>query len=127
MRPPSANYSVLYLSMITCHPVEPYLGRSLLDVAAHGNGEGQRDDNTHGGMNLSPRAVHTLSVFQGVYGNKVATLERFKENYKTKLSDEIRQRLVLENDEVSYLQISFFPIFMVSLDVLQRRRPTAGL
>ena len=94
--------------MITCHPVEPYLGRSLLNVAAHGNGEGQRDDNPHGGTNLSPRAVHTLSVFQGVYGNKVATLERFKENYKTKLSDEIRQRLVLENDEVSYLQISFF-------------------
>ena len=37
---------------------------------------------------------------QGVYGDKPATLERFKENYTTKLSDEIKARLVLENDEV---------------------------
>jgi len=121
------NYSVLYLSIVACHPVEPDLDRSLLNVAVHGNGEGQRDDNPHGGTNLGRHMVHTLSVVQGVYGDKLATLERFKENYKTKLSDEIRQRLVLENDEVSYSQGSFFPVFMVSLDVLQRRRPTAGL
>ena len=38
---------------------------------------------------------------QGMFGDKQATIERFKEVYKTKLTDEIRERLVLENDEVS--------------------------
>ena len=36
---------------------------------------------------------------QGVYGDKPSTLERFKENYK-QLPDNIKARLVLENDEV---------------------------
>ncbi|PSR73228.1 hypothetical protein PHLCEN_2v10888 [Hermanssonia centrifuga] len=38
---------------------------------------------------------------KGVYGDKPSTLERFKENYKTKLTDEMKARLVLENDEPS--------------------------
>jgi UV DNA damage endonuclease len=36
----------------------------------------------------------------GVYGDKPSTLARFKENYVT-LPDNIKARLVLENDEVS--------------------------
>ena len=36
----------------------------------------------------------------GIYGDKETTLARFKENYVTKLSDGIKARLVLENDEV---------------------------
>ena len=35
----------------------------------------------------------------GVYGDKPSTLARFKENYVT-LPDNIKGRLVLENDEV---------------------------
>lgn len=37
----------------------------------------------------------------GIYGDKESTLARFKENYTTRLSDRIKARLVLENDEVS--------------------------
>ena len=37
----------------------------------------------------------------GVYGDKPGTLERFKENYINRLSDRVKARLVLENDEVS--------------------------
>jgi UV DNA damage repair endonuclease len=36
-----------------------------------------------------------------VYGDKEVTLARFKENYRTLLSDDIKARLVIENDEVS--------------------------
>jgi len=35
-----------------------------------------------------------------VYNDKQATLERFKANYQEKLSDAVKKRLVLENDEV---------------------------
>ena len=38
----------------------------------------------------------------GIYGDKPSTLARFKENYVTKLKDNVKARLVLENDEVSY-------------------------
>lgn len=37
----------------------------------------------------------------GTYGDKEATLARFKENYTTRLSERVKARLVLENDEVS--------------------------
>ncbi len=37
----------------------------------------------------------------GIYGDKPTTLARFKENYTTKLKDNVKKRLVLENDEVS--------------------------
>lgn len=57
-------------------------------------------------------------MIQGVYGDKTATLERFKKNYKTKLSDEARERLVLENDEVCPFQNSFLPTLMVARDML---------
>lgn len=46
------------------------------------------------------RSIH----MGGIYGDKETTLARFKENYKTKLSDNIKARLVLENDEVSFLR-----------------------
>ncbi|KAI1792678.1 UV-endonuclease UvdE [Ganoderma leucocontextum] len=38
----------------------------------------------------------------GVFGDKKATIERFKETYRTRLTDEMRARLVLENDEMCY-------------------------
>ena len=44
---------------------------------------------------------YMLTVYsQGVYGDKETTLARFKENYTSKLTDEMKARLVLENDEV---------------------------
>jgi UV DNA damage endonuclease len=36
----------------------------------------------------------------GMYGDKPAALERFKKVYRGKLSDGVKRRLVLENDEV---------------------------
>lgn len=38
----------------------------------------------------------------GTYNDKAATLERFKENYTKLLSNGIKKRLVLENDEVPH-------------------------
>ncbi|KAI1505791.1 UV-damage endonuclease [Biscogniauxia marginata] len=45
----------------------------------------------------------------GVFGDKAATLDRFRENYG-KLSDSIKARLVLENDDVSWTVHDLLPI-----------------
>ncbi|RYC58870.1 hypothetical protein CHU98_g7342 [Xylaria longipes] len=45
----------------------------------------------------------------GVFGDKAATLDRFRENYG-KLSGEIKARLVLENDDVSWTVHDLLPI-----------------
>lgn len=47
--------------------------------------------------NLTDFRIH----MGGIYGDKETTLARFKENYTTRLSDKVKKRLVLENDEVS--------------------------
>ncbi|KAI0305110.1 UV-endonuclease UvdE-domain-containing protein [Multifurca ochricompacta] len=43
----------------------------------------------------------------GVYGDKATTLTRFKANYRALLSDEIKARLVVENDEELDLPLVF--------------------
>ncbi|KAI5285290.1 UV-damage endonuclease, partial [Ascosphaera aggregata] len=45
----------------------------------------------------------------GVFGNKEETLERFRKNYAT-LSQEIKNRLVLENDDVGWTVHDLLPI-----------------
>ncbi|KAH7187360.1 UV-endonuclease UvdE-domain-containing protein [Fusarium oxysporum] len=45
----------------------------------------------------------------GVYGGKEATLNRFRENY-AKLSDSVKRRLVLENDDVAWSVHDLLPI-----------------
>lgn len=45
----------------------------------------------------------------GVFGDKAATLDRFRENYKT-LSQDIKNRLILENDDVSWSVHDLLPI-----------------
>jgi UV DNA damage endonuclease len=45
----------------------------------------------------------------GVFGDKAATLDRFRENY-AKLSQDIKNRLVLENDDVSWSVHDLLPI-----------------
>lgn len=45
----------------------------------------------------------------GVFGDKVATLDRFRANYK-RLSHGIKQRLVLENDDVSWSVHDLLPV-----------------
>lgn len=45
----------------------------------------------------------------GVFGDKAATIARFKENY-AKLSKGIKDRLVLENDDVSYSVHDLLPV-----------------
>lgn len=46
----------------------------------------------------------------GVYGDKETTLARFKDNYRTLLSDDIKARLVIENDEMCYNVDDLLPI-----------------
>lgn len=45
----------------------------------------------------------------GVYGNKVLALERFSANF-ARLSDAVKARLTLENDDVSYTPQDLFPL-----------------
>ena len=45
----------------------------------------------------------------GVFGDKAATIERFKENYKL-LPDNVKRRLVLENDDVCYTVHDLLPV-----------------
>jgi len=45
----------------------------------------------------------------GVFGDKAATLDRFRENYKD-LSQSIKNRLVLENDDVSWSVHELLPV-----------------
>lgn len=45
----------------------------------------------------------------GVFGDKAATLDRFRDNYK-RLSQDIKDRLVLENDDVSWSVHDLLPI-----------------
>jgi UV DNA damage endonuclease len=45
----------------------------------------------------------------GTFGDKAATLDRFRENYNT-LSASVKQRLVLENDDVSWSVHDLLPI-----------------
>lgn len=45
----------------------------------------------------------------GTYGDKAATLDRFRENY-SKLTDGVKKRLVLENDDVSWSVHDLLPI-----------------
>lgn len=45
----------------------------------------------------------------GTYGDKAATLNRFRENY-VKLSDGVKRRLVLENDDVAWTVHDLLPI-----------------
>jgi UV DNA damage endonuclease len=45
----------------------------------------------------------------GMFGDKAATLDRFRENYKN-LSKDIKNRLVLENDDVSWTVHDLLPI-----------------
>ncbi|KAI0315922.1 UV-endonuclease UvdE-domain-containing protein [Amylostereum chailletii] len=46
----------------------------------------------------------------GVYGDKPATLARFKEIYSARLSEEAKARLVLENDEICYNADDLLPV-----------------
>lgn len=45
----------------------------------------------------------------GIFGDKAATIERFKENYQ-KLPQKIKDRLVLENDDVCYHVHDLLPV-----------------
>ncbi|CAM1507848.1 Fc.00g046960.m01.CDS01 [Cosmosporella sp. VM-42] len=45
----------------------------------------------------------------GTYGDKAATLDRFRKNY-AKLSDSVKRRLVLENDDVAWSVHDLLPV-----------------
>ncbi|KAI9060043.1 UV-endonuclease UvdE [Trametes sanguinea] len=46
----------------------------------------------------------------GIFNDKQATIERFKNVYRTRLTDEMRARLVLENDEMCYNADDLLPV-----------------
>lgn len=46
----------------------------------------------------------------GVFGDKAATLDRFRENYTNLLTPSIKARLVLENDDVSWSVHELLPV-----------------
>ncbi len=50
------------------------------------------------------------SQMQGVYNDKPTTIARFRENYLNKLTQEMKDRLVLENDEMCYSVDDLLPI-----------------
>ncbi|CCX35426.1 UV-damage endonuclease [Taphrina deformans PYCC 5710] len=64
-------------------------------------------------LNLQPEQRNRDAVMilhlGGAYGDKPATLERFRTNY-ARLSPEVRQRLVLENDDMSWSVSDLLPL-----------------
>ncbi|KAL1936323.1 hypothetical protein VTP01DRAFT_457 [Rhizomucor pusillus] len=59
-------------------------------------------------MGLPPDSIMIIHM-GGVYGDKEAAMLRFEENYK-KLPEQIKRRLVLENDELGYSVSDLLPI-----------------
>lgn len=57
-----------------------------------------------------PRDSVIILHMGGVYNDKPATIERFKHTFKTRLTDEMRARLVLENDEMCYSVDDLLPV-----------------
>ncbi|KAI0826375.1 UV-endonuclease UvdE-domain-containing protein [Irpex lacteus] len=60
-------------------------------------------------MGLGKDSVIILHM-GGVYNDKPTTIARFRENYLNKLTQEMRDRLVLENDEICYSVDDLLPI-----------------
>ncbi|CAG8574041.1 10583_t:CDS:10, partial [Diversispora eburnea] len=62
-------------------------------------------------LNLMNLPLDSIMIIHmgGSYGDKVATLKRFEGNYK-KLNKKIKNRLVLENDEISYSVEDLLPL-----------------
>ena len=57
-----------------------------------------------------PRDSVIILHMGGVYNDKPATIERFKHTFTTRLTDEMRARLVLENDEMCYSVDDLLPV-----------------
>ncbi|KAI0089018.1 UV-endonuclease UvdE-domain-containing protein [Irpex rosettiformis] len=60
-------------------------------------------------MGLGKDSVIILHM-GGVYNDKPSTIARFRENYLNKLTQEMRDRLVLENDEMCYSVDDLLPV-----------------
>ncbi|OCH90178.1 UV-endonuclease UvdE [Obba rivulosa] len=60
-------------------------------------------------MELGKDSVIILHM-GGVYGSKEDTIARFRGVYTTRLTDEMRARLVLENDEICYSADDLLPV-----------------
>ncbi|KIP10813.1 hypothetical protein PHLGIDRAFT_100657 [Phlebiopsis gigantea 11061_1 CR5-6] len=60
-------------------------------------------------MGLGKDSVIILHM-GGVYGDKTTTIARFKTNYTTLLTEEMKARLVLENDEICYSPDDLLPV-----------------
>ncbi|KAI8959072.1 UV-endonuclease UvdE [Daldinia sp. FL1419] len=99
---------------LTTHPGQKFtqLGSPRLEVVRNA----VRDLEYHNEMltllrlpeQLNKDAVMILHM-GGVFGDKEATLDRFRKNY-AKLSDGVKARLVLENDDVSWTVHDLLPI-----------------
>ncbi|KAI9144846.1 UV-endonuclease UvdE-domain-containing protein [Paraphysoderma sedebokerense] len=81
-------------------PREIVIKRSILDLEHHAS--------ILDTMGLSADSIMIIHM-GGVYGDKAAALSRFEENY-CKLSDTVKRRLVLENDEISWNVMELLPL-----------------
>ncbi|KAK9439988.1 SET domain protein [Metarhizium brunneum] len=98
---------------VTTHPGQfTQIGSPKKDVVAASIRDLEYHDEMLSLLSLSEQldrdAVMILHM-GGVYGDKQATLNRFRENYQ-KLSKGVKNRLVLENDDVSWSVHDLLPI-----------------
>jgi len=98
---------------LTTHPGQfTQLGSPRPEVIASAVRDLEYHDELLSLLKLSPQgdrdAVMILHL-GGVFGDKGATLDRFRGNYK-KLSPSIKRRIVLENDDVSWSVHDLLPI-----------------
>ncbi|KAI8581185.1 hypothetical protein K450DRAFT_233504 [Umbelopsis ramanniana AG] len=81
-------------------PNKDVVRRTIVDLQHHANMLNL--------MKLPPDSIMIIHM-GGTYGDKEAALQRFRENYKT-LPQDIKDRLVLENDEICYSVADLLPI-----------------
>ncbi|CAO3695958.1 unnamed protein product [Umbelopsis ramanniana] len=81
-------------------PNKDVIRRTIVDLQHHANMLNL--------MKLPPDSIMIIHM-GGTYGDKEAALQRFRENYKT-LPQDIKDRLVLENDEICYSVADLLPI-----------------
>ena len=95
----------------------------MRDHGSDGTGPGWGDDVSLG---MAKWMLMCSIHMGGIYGDKPGTLERFKVNWH-RLSDGVKARLVLENDEVNtvHWRIGGLGTRLMGSDLLQCGRPDA--
>ncbi|KAG8908806.1 hypothetical protein FRB99_003044 [Tulasnella sp. 403] len=99
-----------YGHRLTMHPGQfTQLGSPKDEVVAASVRELQYQCEIMDRMGLDQDSVMIIHM-GGIHGDKEASLARFRENYTNKLSEKLKARLVLENDELCYNLDDLMPI-----------------